>query len=231
MAPEPRVTEFFRGKRIYIADGHHRFQTAATYRDLRRGQGDCAPDAPHQFVLMGLVALEDPGLAIYAPHRLAPLPAGFDEARVAGALAEHFDVRTAQGALPDAVAAAPGACVLGLAVTGGGEYVLRLRDGAREALLGNDRGPAWRDLDVAVLHRGILEGILGMPEDTEFIYEKSAARALDAVGKGESGLAFILRPARPGQIRACAEAGERMPQKSTYFFPKLPSGAVIHRLA
>jgi uncharacterized protein (DUF1015 family) len=83
---------------------------------------------------------------------------------------------------------------------------------------------------VAVLHRGLLERIMGMPEGAEYEYEPRADAALDAVVAGKKGLAFFLKGTRTEQICACAHAADPMPQKSTYFFPKLPSGAVIHRL-
>jgi uncharacterized protein (DUF1015 family) len=108
---------------------------------------------------------------------------------------------------------------------------LTLKNIDRTALLGDDRGPAWRDLDVAVLHRGILERILKTPEGALFGYDHHPEPVLKAAQDGETGMAFLLRATRADQIRACAEANEPMPQKSTYFFPKLPSGGVIYRLA
>jgi uncharacterized protein (DUF1015 family) len=254
---DPEITEFFQDQTLYIADGHHRFKTAGIYRDEIRAQRGIPAlvddeNAPHEFVLMGFVALEDPGLKIYPPHRLLPMPADFDAARFLKALEPWFLVEPVPGDLPGCVEQAAknagkprmsawGApepvdepfehpCVMGLAIHGHGDYLLTLRDIDRADLLGEDRGPAWRDLDVAVLHRGIIERILGVPEGAQFVYEKNVVRAMDAVRCGDAGIGFILRPTRPDQICACAEASEPMPQKSTYFFPKLPSGGVIHRL-
>jgi uncharacterized protein (DUF1015 family) len=118
-----------------------------------------------------------------------------------------------------------------MAVHGGGRYLLTLKDVDRAAFLGEDRTDAWRDLDVAVLHRGLLERIMGMPEGAEYVYEPKALAALESVGSGERAVGFFLKGTRTEQICACAHAADPMPQKSTYFFPKLPSGAVIHRLA
>jgi uncharacterized protein (DUF1015 family) len=230
------VTEFLCDKTLYIADGHHRFLTACAYRDaMRKAHPDAKGPRPYDFVLMGLVAFEDPGLAIYPPHRLLPKPDGFESARFLEDLARWFEVVPVESSLDKEVeragkAAPSGACIFGVAIHDKGEYLLKLRDLPRDQLLGNDRAAAWRDLDVAVLHRGVIEGILGVPEGTQFTYEKSAERAIAAAQEGEAELAFILRPTRAAQIRACAEAGEPMPQKSTYFFPKIPSGVVIHRL-
>lgn len=231
VAETPEVADFLRGKTLYIADGHHRFQTAVTYRDNQRKKHPALEgEQPWDHVLMGFVALEDEGLEIYPTHRLVTKPAGFSEQAFIEALAPYFEVRPVAGDLPAALEAAPEACVLGLAVSGGGEYLLALKDIDRAAWLGTDRGPAWRDLDVAVLHRGVLEKLLLLPEGAEFEYEKQAAKAVMAARTGKAGLAFLLRATRRDQICACAEAGEPMPQKSTYFFPKLPSGAAINAL-
>ncbi len=231
MPDDPRVGEFLRDKTLYIADGHHRFQTARTYRDRMRAANPGAGPQPYDFVMMGFVAFEDPGLKIYPPHRVLAAPDGFDAARFLQALEAWFEVAPlrAEDALPERVEAAPEGCVIGLALPEGA-YLLTLRDIDRAAFLGSDRAPAWRELDVAVLHRGVIERILGLPADAQFSYEKNARAAVEAVAGGEAGLAFLLRATRAEQIRACAEAGEPMPQKSTYFFPKLPSGGVLYRL-
>jgi len=227
----PEVNAFLAGKTLYIADGHHRFQTACTHRDNLRKKNPGAGQQPYDYALMGFVALEDEGLEIYPTHRLAPKPQGFDEAAFIDALAPFFDVQRAVADLPRAVEAAPAdATVLGVAISGGGEYLLTLKDIDRSEFLGTDRAQAWRDLDVAVLHRGIIEKLLKYPEGTEFAYEKQASKALAAARGGKAGIAFLLRATRKDQICACADAGEPMPQKSTYFFPKLPSGAAINLL-
>jgi len=230
VADAPEVNDYFQDKTLYIADGHHRFQTACTYRDQMRKQQAAPGLRAYDYCLMGFVAFEDPGLQIYPPHRLVRQPEGFDAAQFLQALEPWFEIEQVSEALPDRVESAGEGCVLGLALHGGGNYLLRLRDIDRAEFLGADRGPAWRALDVAILHRGIIERVLGIPEGTVFEYEKSAARAMEAAQSGATGLAFILRATKKEQIRACAEAHEPMPQKSTYFFPKLPTGAVIYRL-
>ncbi len=228
---DPAVTEFFRGKNLYIADGHHRFLTACLNRDQMRERDHPTAPQPYDYLLVGLVAFEDPGLRVYPPHRLSPAPEGFDATAFLQRLEEWFKVEAVESNLPERVEEAPGACAMGVAIHGHGDYLLTLRDIDRVALLGDDHGPSWRDLDVAVLHRGIIEGVLGIPTGTEFVYERSAGKAVEAAHGGKTGLAFLLRGARSEQVRACAEAGEAMPHKSTYFFPKLPTGAVIYRLA
>ena len=193
------------------------------------------PEAPkdlqaYDYILMGLVAFEDAGLQIYPPHRLLAKPEGFEAKAFLTRLEEFFEVRPVVAGLAQQVESAPEGCVIGLAIHGQGNYLLILKELDRAAWLGADHGPSWRDLDVAVLHRGILEGVLEQSEGSHFTYEKNADKAISAAHEGETGLAFIMRAVRPEQMRACAEAGEAMPQKSTYFFPKLPTGVVIHRL-
>ena len=232
VAHDPAVSEFFRDKRLYIADGHHRFRTACVYRDQRRTAegGDANHLKAYDYVLMGFVAMSDPGLLIYPTHRLAKAPANFVLAEALEALTPSFDVLKVEAAnLPGLVEKTPG-CVIGLA-TREGHYLLTLRTGDREQFLGSDRGPSWRDLDVAILHRGIIERLWQWSqEDAKFGYERDARTTVNIVERGEYTLGFILKATRADQIRACAEDAEPMPHKSTYFFPKLPTGAVINRL-
>lgn len=224
------VKEFLANELLYIADGHHRFQTACYYRDTMREREKPTGLQPYDYCLAGFVAFEDPGLIIYPPHRLLDPPSHFDAKTFFDALAKWFTVDTVDGDLAKAVEGATGTTI-GLALHGHGNYLLRLKDIDRSEMLGEDHGPAWRDLDVAVLHRGILENLLGLPPDSKLVYERGDAKnAIAQVERGEFKMAFIVNATRPEQIRACAEAGEAMPQKSTYFFPKLPSGAVIYRL-
>jgi len=222
------VRDFFKDQTIYIADGHHRFQTACAYRDGLREKGALADDHPANYALMGFVAFDDPGLKIYPPHRVVTMPQDFDGDRFLRDLGNWFSITPVAGDLAGAVKAATQLGTLGVAIPGKGDYLLEFK-GDRVKFLGDDRGPSWRDLDVALLHRGIIERVLGIPEGTVFTYEKSAAGAMTAAHDG-GNLSFILQPTPAEQICACADAKEPMPQKSTYFFPKLCSGGVIHRL-
>lgn len=223
---------FFRDKTLYIADGHHRFQTAQAYRDQRRAADDSGVPGPHdyEYVLMAFVAFEDAGLKIYPPHRVVPPLPGLDVDAFIRDLQDWFEVIPMDQGVRERVEKDPAGCVFGLCVHGRGSYLLRLKDIDRVALLGDEHGPAWRDLDVAVLHKGILEGILKQEPAAVYAYEKDADVAIGEAHSGRASMCFLMRPARPEQIRACAEAGERMPQKATYFFPKIPSGMVIHTL-
>ncbi|MDX9972173.1 MAG: DUF1015 domain-containing protein [FCB group bacterium] len=224
------VVDFFRDKKLYIADGHHRYRTAWEHRAELRAKEQPDGLREYDYVLMGFVELDDPGLTIYAPHRVVDTPADFDAAGFLKNLEPWFEVEKVEdGTLLERVNQEPG-CAMGAVIRGTGNYLLRLRDIDRGDFLGRDRGEAFLDLDMAVLHRGVIERVLGYPDGTEFVYEPDAAKAVALVDSGEKGIAFLLKPTRPEQVCACAEAHEPMPQKATYFYPKLPSGGVIHRL-
>ncbi len=224
------VGAFFRDKRLYIADGHHRFLTAKMYRDRMRAAGHAPGPHPWEYVMMAFVAFEDPGLNVYPTHRVVPPLDNFDPAAFLRDLAEWFEVTPIPEGIAERVAADSGSCTFGLVLRGHGTYLLQLRDIDRTALLGDDHGPAWRDLDVAVLHRGIFERILGLPAGHRYTYEKEAANAIEAIERGIGSMAFLMRAPSAAQVRACAEAAERMPQKATYFFPKIASGLVMHKI-
>ncbi|MBI5091369.1 MAG: DUF1015 domain-containing protein [Candidatus Hydrogenedentes bacterium] len=226
---DARVTNYLLDKKLYIADGHHRFATAVAYRDEMRAKEKPAGPRPYDYVLMGFVDMDDAGLLVYPAHRVLDPPAGFAADDFLAKLNRWFEVTPSGEDLAHEVRSAKG-CAIGLAVKNGGRYLLKLRNIDRVEFLGADRGPAWRELDVAILHRGIIERTLGLPEGAEFVYEHSAQKALDLVDSGQKGLAFILNATLARQIQGCAEAKEPMPQKSTYIYPKLPSGAAINRV-
>ncbi len=144
-------------------------------------------------------------------------------------LGAWFDVAPATGDIAAQVKSSPG-CAIGVVPTVGDRYLLTLKDVNRADMLGTDHGDAWQALDVSVLHRAILEKTIGLDENAMLIYEHDAQKALARVADGEAGMVFLLKGVTPKQLFACADSGEFMPQKSTYIFPKLPSGAVFNRL-
>lgn len=213
------VAAAMRDRWILIADGHHRYETALAYRQERRAEG--AGAGPWDRVLMGLTALDDPGLVVLPTHRLLtrwPEEAG-----------ERFAAREVQGldALLAALADAPeDAPALGVLTPG------------RAALLTGTADPGatpGERLDVAAIERDILVPHLGadqakLAHDEVLSYTKDAAEARDLVESGGVAAALILRGIPKSAIADVAEAGETMPQKSTYFFPKLLTGVAFHSL-
>ncbi|HTI35588.1 MAG TPA: DUF1015 domain-containing protein [Miltoncostaea sp.] len=214
------VAEALRDRWILIADGHHRYETALAYRDDLRAQG--AVDGPHDAVMMGLTALDDPGLVVLPTHRL--LTRWPDGAAAAFTSTPAADLDGLLAALADAPTDAP---ALGL-VTRDGMALLT----APPAAPGTS--PAAR-LDVAALEREILIPHLGadqaaLAHDDELSYTKDAAEAAALVADGSIAAALILRGIPKPDIADVSEAGETMPQKSTYFFPKLLTGVAFNPL-
>lgn len=230
VSPDYSVTAFLEDKTLYIADGHHRFRTAQTYRDEMRAEHRSNGTEPWNYVLMGFVSMDDPGLKVLPTHRVLVSLGALKQEDLLNALGGWFDVEPVGDDVYQRVVDDRGACVLGLVLRGRGAFLLRFKDMDRTLFLSDDHGPAWCDLDVAVLHRGIFERVMGLTPEIRHGYETDAAAAVAAVDRGVAEAAFLLRATRADQIRACAEAGEPMPQKSTYFFPKLPTGAVMYRL-
>jgi uncharacterized protein (DUF1015 family) len=218
---------------LLIADGHHRYETARAYADEVGGQG------PHRYTLMCLVSLDDPGLEVFGYHRLLGGLAG-DPARqeaLAEAIREHFDVEEVPEAELDP-AGADGVGVFGYVDSHFRRgHRLRLRDTAAIDAALPERSEGYRRLDAAILEELVLKGALGMSaEDVEakrgIGYAKSAAEALGALDDaGEYQAAFLLRPTPVEQVRAVAAAGETMPPKSTFFFPKVLTGIVFNPLS
>jgi uncharacterized protein (DUF1015 family) len=215
---------------LLIADGHHRYETARTYADAIGGDG------PHRYTLMCLVSLDDPGLTVFPTHRLLTDLDASGQESLETALRNLFDL---EEVAPDRLdpAGADGTGVFGYVdsrLEGG--LRLRLRDTAALDAALDGRPDSYRHLDAVILEALVLDQILGFTEadvaaKRGIAYAKSAAEARAAVESGEAGCAFLLRPTPVEQVRAVAASGETMPPKSTYFFPKVPTGIVFNPLS
>jgi len=224
-------------KQLFIADGHHRYTTALAYRDLRRDQARIAGETPvdpaYDFVMMALVNMEDPELLVMATHRAAHAIGPFDASAFWSALAEHFTVEDLPP-LPTIAALEGSDRPVYLVKVRGDEIVrlVRVRDDVNlDDAITAAQSSAWKHLDVAVLQELILEPFLGIHPDRpetldRLAFIKDAQSALEAP-VDEHDVVFILRPTGMGQLRQVAVGGETMPQKSTYFFPKLLSGMLF----
>ena len=224
------VTTTLEDAELLLADGHHRYETARTYADAIGGDG------PHRYTLMCLVSLEDPGLTVFPTHRLLTgLDASKQEALGAG-LRELFEVEEVSPDQLDPVGA-DGLGVYGYVDSNsGGGLRLRLRDTtALERALDGHPG-SYRRLDAVILEALVLNGILGMTEEDIAAkrgigYAKSTDEAQAAIDSHQADCAFLLRPTPVAQVRDVAATGETMPPKSTYFFPKVPTGIVFNPLS
>ena len=215
--------------RLYVADGHHRYETALNFRNkMRVEHPEAPPDAAFNFVLMLLVDVGDPGLVILPTHRFVHDVAGFDGDDLVARLQQRLGVteyRDRQGLLD--------------ALQDGGDRhrlgaVLRSRQFSVDIPRRAGADPVSR-LDVSVLHREILEGALGLAEaaleEERYVgYSRDLEAVLERVDTGAAQAAFLLRPPAVSDVVAVANAGQVMPQKSTYFYPKPASGIVFNPL-
>lgn len=232
------ITGRFADKKLYIADGHHRYETAVNYRNHLRDKGEITgPDHPANFVMMTLVNMEHPGLVVFPTHRIVRGLETFDADRLIADCKKYFDVTEipateTQARLDSCAAEGKKGFVF---YYRGGCALLVLKDLAvmDELLPGTSR--AYRGLDVNVLHTLILQRLLGIDKENmanqkNLIYTRDPAEAVAAVEGGEADCAFLINATRVDEIAAVAGAGEKMPQKSTYFYPKLITGHVMNLL-
>jgi uncharacterized protein (DUF1015 family) len=224
------VKRVLAGVELLIADGHHRYETARVYADEVGGDG------PHRYVLMCLVALQDPGLTVFPTHRLLRGLRPDQHETLANALRRDFDVERLESTSELAPDHSDRVRLGYIDAHFRQPFMLTLKDPATaDAALGGHAEP-YRRLDTAVLEALILKGALGMTdEDIDQLaglgYARDFEQALVAVQSGEYDAAFFMAPTPVQDVRAVAEAGESMPPKSTFFFPKVPTGLVFNALA
>lgn len=219
------------GAELLIADGHHRYETARVYADEIGGDGE------HRFVLMLLVSLEDEGLTIFPTHRLLDgLKDTTTQQALRDTLLQHFDVEKVD-ASELAPPAGDGPLQLGY-IDAFHQQPLRLtlKDWASaDAVLAGQPEP-YRRLDTAILEALVLKGPVGLTEDDishlrGLSYSRTDAEALELVRSGRYDAAFFLRPTPVTQVQEIAAAGVNMPPKSTFFYPKVPTGLLFNPLA
>jgi uncharacterized protein (DUF1015 family) len=242
------LTTAMEDKKLIIADGHHRYETALNYAKergaLKAGEacervsaGLPQPALPEAAAMMTFINMDSEGLVILPTHRVVFGLAAFEPARLIKAAQPYFDVdelkeRDPAGAMQRLAAGKQKTAFV--AVTGKGWYLLTAKKKAvGEALKGI---PArQRQLDIVQLHSLLLEKLLGISQEairdqTHLRYLRDAAEATDQVARGEANVAFLMNPVTMEQLREVAFAGEVMPQKSTDFYPKLLSGLAIYAL-
>jgi uncharacterized protein (DUF1015 family) len=230
------------GEAVYILDGHHRYETALAYREERRAQAPSwTGEEPENFVLMAITTADDPGLVLLPTHRLvrpAAVPGDIIERLARFFLVEDVTPKSYDGTallrLLARLSAAgeAGAAFGALGLEEGRLHLLTLRDAAAARALMPERSATWRSLDVNVLEYAVLRQTLGMSSEQadRIEYTQDAQRALREVEAGRRPLAFLLNATKIEQMLAVADAGERMPPKSTYFHPKLATGLVLNAL-
>ncbi|GBD11541.1 hypothetical protein HRbin23_01208 [bacterium HR23] len=220
---------------VYLADGHHRYETALAYEAQRQQAGFSHPDDAFHFVPMCLVGMDDPGLVVEAFHRLVePLPSALRQALLSRqealfASSEETLPLTRQGAEGALEALARGKGTLACADRETGQLrLLRLRSGRLDI---HAPHPSLWECASWVLHKALLEPVLGTHlKDGEgtITFVHGLEEVFQRLERGVASLAYLLPPVRWDVFRAVVEAGLRLPPKSTYFYPKLPAGLVIY---
>jgi len=239
------VQQQMRDRKLIIADGHHRYETALTYRNERRAAAETAsgskkdPFAPYDSVMMTFVDMDRPGLVILPTHRLVFGLPSFSPAQFQAETRKFFNVEEVDAGIDAARATAilqhaGNAGTALLAVTAGHAFLLHSPKAIGTGLFGN-LSLRQQALDVVQLHKCLLEGVLKISEEAignqeNVSYCREAGEALMQVRSGKVQGAFLMNPVRMEQVRDIAFAGEVLPQKSTDFYPKLLSGLTIYAL-
>lgn len=242
---EPRlvreICDSFSDKALYIADGHHRYESALTYQRQRLASSSAVPsDEAFNFVMMTLVDFDDPGLVILPPHRLLR---GLSPSKLAGLgdkIRTFFDIVPLSLGLPDVwqrvdelLADESQIRLVLFGLNSQQLLILTLRDiAAAGRMMPYFHCELYKSLDVSVVDHVILEELLELSSEDEIkiSYNYDRQDAVNRVLEQEHQLAFIVSPVKGKTIKAIADAGDRMPRKSTYFYPKLPSGLLVNRL-
>ncbi|MBS3756296.1 MAG: DUF1015 domain-containing protein [Desulfobacterales bacterium] len=242
-----QVTGALKQRRLFIADGHHRYETALNYREwVRQNTPDFDENHPANFIMMYLCAVEDQGLIILPTHRLLPeVPENAGKKLLHDARA-YFDIETfahdpdretAARQLNQSMHRHRNDHIVGVAIREEpAYYAMVLKSGVMEELFGGEIPDELQGLDVTTLTRLILMKLMGYDkkslDDHALIgYSSSETEALDMVAEGQYGIAFILNPPTNEQVRKIAEAGLTMPRKTTFYYPKAITGQVMNKLS
>lgn len=229
---------------MFVADGHHRYETACNYRDELLAAGELYGDHPANFVLTTLVSMSDPGLIVLPTHRLVHGVPRLTTEQLHERLGKYFDCElVAKG--PESAGAVwaeldrlDEQLIMALYSAESKQWTrISAKEAAidRMAELAPDHSSEWRELGVSVLHRLVLEDALGLKEIPKPTYVHQVQEVIDGlcgrlVDGHEYSLAAMVMPATVDQIESLSLGNERMPAKSTYFYPKLASGLVVHSL-
>ena len=217
-------------KKIFIADGHHRYEVARTYRDLKRQEKDY--DGSADYIMMYFAPIsEGNDMTIWATHRvIKEMPFSGDDA-FNNKVSDNFEVSEYDN-IASLVADLDASETFAFGYFGGDKFLLvKTRDeDALLALEKEDKTDDWKRLDVSIMHSAVLDQILGVSaKEGNITYVKSAEAGQKKVDDGSHNALFLLRPTLIEQLRSVAQSGEMMPQKSTYFYPKLLTGLIINK--
>lgn len=229
---------------MFVADGHHRYETACNYRDELAATGQLTADHPANFVMTMLVGMDDPGLLVLPTHRLLTGVPEWSAAELREKLASCFDCEDGgesaerAGAIWEEMQQVNDQLMMAIYTAKDQRWTrMTAKPAAIEKMkeIASDQSDAWRGLGVAVLHRLVIEELLGLKELPKPTYVHLVQEVVDGLegrleGNCHYPLAALVMPASIDHIREVSLHQERMPAKSTYFYPKLLSGLVLYRL-
>ncbi len=236
------ISKRFENKQLFIADGHHRYETALTYRNMRHEKdGTDVGTQPYDYTMMMLVSMDDSGLFVFPTHRMIKDVSNFSEQLTIGMLTDDFNaskIYFTEGDIAEIIKTKLRNTVdekrFAFYTGQNYYYLLKIKDVHTMDGLIEGKSDTYKHLDVTILHKLILEKYFGIDEQSlanqEHIeYTKSAAEAVKRVDSGEFQCAFLINPTKVSEIRDISLANEKMPQKSTFFWPKLVTGIVIYK--
>lgn len=231
------ITDKFKSKQLYIADGHHRYETALNFKKKLIEDGKITIETDlGNYVMMFLIDIDNPGLVIFPTHRLVKDLENYDEEKAVEGIKEFFDVEKRHDLekLNDVLNATDKRSYA--YYTGQDYYYLcTIKDEDSVAKLMPEKSEAYSSLDVTALHTLILERVFGIDKDNmarqiNLTYTRDYKEAIDGVRSNKYQCSFIIKSTKIHQIKDVAAAGEKMPQKSTYFYPKLITGLVMNKI-
>lgn len=249
-----KVAAIMDAKPMFIADGHHRYETACNYRDFLAEQGPLDPNHPANFVLTQCVSMNDPGLLVLPTHRLFRGVQKLTAQQLQDKLSQYFSTSTvgqgpelARTIWPDIEGAGEQGRMAFYTAEDNTWTLATINAAGQEKIaeLAKEHSDDWQSLGVSILHRLVMENLLGLRDLPKPMYVHSVEEVVeglqqgDKVGRDATGqmgqggrfeLAALVMPATVDHVRAISEHGERMPAKSTYFYPKLLGGMVVHSL-
>ena len=234
-----KVTAAFADKKLYIADGHHRYETALNFHKHLCAEGRAVPGDQSGYIAMMLVNMENTGLVVFPTHRIVRDLPEFSSEKILEECKAYFDIaETSEEQMQSTLNQLykDGKKAFAMYAGKGNCHIMTLRDESAVKKLLPEMSDAYCGLDVSVLHSLVLERIFGIDKENmanqkNLTYTRVLSEALEAVDNGKANCSFILNPTKVAEIRDVALAGEKMPQKSTYFYPKLITGLVMNKFA
>jgi uncharacterized protein (DUF1015 family) len=226
-----RASHFLASKPIYIADGHHRYETALAYRDeKRRETGHVRGNEAFNFVMITLVSFSDPGVVVLPVHRLIGGLSTNILDKFRNMLETNFElvsVPLGEGGVPEIA----GVTTRVIGLEPGNIVALKLRQSlSLKEMMPEGHSEAYKRLDISIVQHLVIDRLVELDKNSSIFYTPNTIEARRLVESGEYQLAFLLNPIPVSMIKTIADSNDKMPGKSTYFYPKLPTGLVVNRL-